>query len=193
MDYVIRAVQSDEWVKARELRLAALQDPVAPLAFLETYENAIEKPDAFWQERTARVAAGGVQAAGESPACQFIGEAPDGTWGGSLTVLVEPAGTGLSFAAEAKVDQAHVVGVYVRPDARGSGLADALFRAAIEWSWALSKPKIERVRLYVHEHNTRAAAFYRRVGFVASGEALPTPDDAMARELEYEIRRPPGL
>uniref|UniRef100_UPI002264D1F5 GNAT family N-acetyltransferase n=1 Tax=Streptomyces sp. PR69 TaxID=2984950 RepID=UPI002264D1F5 len=111
---------------------------------------------------------------------------------GTLTVLVEPAGTGLSFGAEATVDQAHVVGVFVRPEARGSGLADDLFRAAIEWSWTLTEPKIERVRLYVHERNTRAAAFYRRAGFMASGETMPTPGDATAREVEYEIRRPAG-
>lgn len=53
MDHVIRAVQPDEWAKAKDIRLASLQDPAAPVAFLETYEEALEQPDSFWQERAA--------------------------------------------------------------------------------------------------------------------------------------------
>src|SRR4051794_16762229 len=45
MDYVIRAVRAGEWRLAKELRLAALQDPAAPVAFLETYEQALERSD----------------------------------------------------------------------------------------------------------------------------------------------------
>ncbi|WP_433609036.1 GNAT family N-acetyltransferase [Dactylosporangium sp. CA-139114] len=43
------------------------------------------------------------------------------------------------------MQQTHVVAVFVRPEARGSGLAEALFRAALEWSWAVPEPHIERV------------------------------------------------
>ena len=58
MSYVIRSVRAGEWAAAKELRLAALRDPVAHLAFLETYEEAAARPDSFWQERTASAAAG---------------------------------------------------------------------------------------------------------------------------------------
>nr|MYU48324.1 GNAT family N-acetyltransferase [Streptomyces sp. SID7803] len=56
---------------------------------------------------------------------------------------------------------------------------------------SLEKPRLERVRLYVHENNPRAAAFYRRFGFVPTGgESVPMPGDPSARELEYEVERP---
>ncbi|NUK06342.1 GNAT family N-acetyltransferase [Streptomyces lunaelactis] len=182
MDYVIRGVRAEEWVKARELRLAALQDPVAPIAFLETYEQAVERPDGFWQERTARAAEG---IAGR----QFIAEGPDGQWAGTVSVLVERPAGDVRFGEVAKVDQTHLVGVFVRLEARGAGVAEALFEAALEWSWSLAGPPVERVRLYVHEHNERAAAFYRRVGFVPSGDSVPVPGDSSARELELEVLR----
>ncbi|MCX4675473.1 GNAT family N-acetyltransferase [Streptomyces sp. NBC_01433] len=170
MDYVIRAVRAEEWPLARELRLAALQDPVAPVAFLETYESAVAQPDDFWQERTATGATG-------TRVRQFIAEAPDGTWVGSVTLLVELPADEVRFGAPAEVNQGHLVGVFVRPEVRGTGVTDALFRAAVEWAWSLSEPRLERVRLYVHESNLRAAAFYRRFGFVPSGQTVRLPGD----------------
>ncbi|MGW4780270.1 GNAT family N-acetyltransferase [Streptomyces filamentosus] len=184
MTFEIRPVLADEWEKARELRLTALQDPVAHLAFLETYEAAVARPDDFWQERTAAAAP-----TGEGRVRQFVAEAPDGRWLGTVSVLVERPSDELRFGEPAKVDQTHLVGVFVRPEARGSGVIDALFRAAVEWSWTVDG--IRRARLYVHEDNARAAAFYRRFGFVPSGDRVPMPGDSGRYEIEYELL-PPG-
>lgn len=183
MDYVIRAVRGEDWRSARELRLAALRDPAAPVAFLETYEAAVARPDEFWQQRTDDAAEG-------RSVRQFVAERPDGGLAGTVTVLVEQVGGDARFGSPAEADQTHVVGVFVRPRERGRGVADALFREAVDWSWSLTDPRIGRVRLYVHEDNPRAAAFYRRMGFVPSGQSTPVPGDLSARELEYEIRRP---
>ncbi len=183
MDYLIRTIRADEWERAREIRLAALQDPVAHLAFLETYEVAVARPDAFWQERTEGASESGTRVR------QFVAEGPDGSWAGTISVLVERPADEVRFGEPAKIDQTHIVGVYVRPEARGSGVTEALFRAGVEWSWSLPAPEIQRVRLYVHEENARAGAFYRRFGFVATGETVPMPGDETAREVEYEIRR----
>ncbi|MGW1882091.1 GNAT family N-acetyltransferase [Streptomyces sp. NPDC001970] len=183
MEHLIRPLRADEWEKARDLRLAALQDPAAPVAFLETYEQGLERTPDFWRDRT-RDAAAGVFVS------QFIAEAPDGQWHGTVTVLVERTQDEPRFGAPATVDQTHLVGVFVRPEARGMGLADELFRAAVEWSWSLEEPRVERVRLYVHEGNPRAQAFYRRFGFVPSGETVPVPGEPTARELELELGRP---
>ncbi|MET7369289.1 GNAT family N-acetyltransferase [Streptomyces sp. NPDC005566] len=182
MEHVIRAVRAEEWPLAREIRLDALQDPVASVAFAETYEHATAMPDAFWQQRTTDAADG-------AQVRQFIAEAPDGRWVGTASVLVERPAQEVRFGEAAEVDQAHVVGVFVRPEARGSGVVDALFGAAVDWAWSLSAPRVQRVRLYVHEHNPRAAAFYRRFGFVPSGRTVPAPHDPAARELEYVIER----
>ncbi|MFF7204397.1 GNAT family N-acetyltransferase [Streptomyces sp. NPDC008141] len=182
MDHVIRPVLAEEWERAKEIRLAALQDPVAHLAFLESYEHAVGRPDSFWQDRAAHAAEG-------ISSRQFIAEAPDGRWVGTITALVErPAGE-VRFGEVAESDQTHLVAVFVRPEVRGTGVSEALFRAAIDWSWELSEPPVKRVRLYVHEGNARAAAFYRRIGFLPTGDTVPVPGDETAREVEYEVLR----
>ncbi|MFH8661269.1 GNAT family N-acetyltransferase [Streptomyces afghaniensis] len=179
MSYVIRSVRADEWPAAKELRLAALRDPVAHLAFLETYEEAAARPDSFWQERTAGAAEGA------EARQQIIAAGPDGRWVGTLTVLVEEPGTTdwAGFPVERK--QGHVVGVFVRPEERGSGLTEVLFDAALEWAWGRG---LERVRLIVHEENGRAQRFYRRVGFEPSGLVVPL-GDSEERELEFVLER----
>jgi RimJ/RimL family protein N-acetyltransferase len=179
MQYTIRAVRAEEWPLARDLRLVALQDPVAPIAFLETHEQAAAQPDEFWQGRTATAAEG-------RTVRQFIADDGAGRWLGSMTVLVEPAGVEDYFGYTPQVPQTHVVGVFVRPEARGTGLAQALFDAALAWSWALPEPHVQRVRLYVHEDNARAQALYEKVGFTRSGTTVVA---AVGREFEYAIER----
>ena len=49
--YVVRPVRAEEWVAVREIRLAALRDPAAPIAFLEAYEAAVARSEEFWRER----------------------------------------------------------------------------------------------------------------------------------------------
>ncbi|MFF8804771.1 GNAT family N-acetyltransferase [Streptomyces omiyaensis] len=183
--YALRAIRSDEWERVRELRLAALRDPVAPLAFVESYEEAEARPDSFWRER----AEGASQDRG-SRIRQFVAEGPDGGWAGTVTVFVELPEDGTSLFGDAvTVPQVDVVGVYVRPGARGSGLVDALLRTVLEWAWGLDAG-IERARLYVHEENARAAAAYRRFGFVATGGRADTVGSGEPHDLEYVLARP---
>ncbi|MFD6422795.1 GNAT family N-acetyltransferase [Streptomyces sp. NPDC060198] len=177
-DHVVRRVRGEEWPAVRELRLMALQDPAAPVAFLETYESAAEEPDSFWQQR----AAGGAEG---NEVAQFVAEAADGRWMGSVTVLVERSGREDAFGGKAEAVQGHLVGVFVRPEARGTGLTDALFRSAEEWAFGLDDPYLVRLRLFVHENNPRAAAFYRRYGFVPTGTTVPAPGASGGHEVEY--------
>ncbi|MFV0135054.1 GNAT family N-acetyltransferase [Streptomyces sp. HMX87] len=176
----IRAVRAEEWPAVRELRLRALRDPVAHLAFLETYEAAAARPESYWQERAARAAEG------QPTAQQIIAEGPGGRWLGTLTVLMEEAGTTdwAGFPVERR--QGHVVGVFVRPEWRGSGLTKALFDAGLEWAWGRGA---ERVRLIVHEANGRAQGLYRKVGFAPSGVTVPLADNAGEAELEFVLDR----
>ncbi|MGW1200030.1 GNAT family N-acetyltransferase [Streptomyces sp. NPDC002536] len=183
MDHTIRSVRADEWQQTRELRLEALRDPAAPIAFLDTYDRAVVQPDSLWQERTAANAAG-------KSSIAFIAEGPDGEWAGSVTVLLELPGGDGGFGGDAAVPQTHVVGVYVRPEHRASGVSRALFEAALEWSWSLAEPPVERVRLFVHEQNDRARAFYRKTGFEPTGVTVSMPDDPAQKEYELAIVRP---
>ncbi|UPZ29936.1 GNAT family N-acetyltransferase [Streptomyces sp. LRE541] len=176
-EYVIRSVRAEEWPAVKELALAALRDPVAHLAFLDTYEVAVGRPDGFWQERAAGAAAGVRERQ------QVVAEGPGGRWVGCVVVLVEEAGAVGALGAVSHVRQGHLVGVYVRPEVRGSGLTERLFGYALRW--AREDAGVERVRLFVHERNERAQGFYRKFGFVPTGESVPVPGDAGARELEF--------
>jgi GNAT superfamily N-acetyltransferase len=181
MNYKIRSIRADEWAAAKELRLVALQDPVAHLAFLETYDAALARPDSFYQERAAGAAEGA------DGAQQIIAEGPDGEWVGTVTVLLEEAGTVDWAGFEVERKQGHLVGVFVRPEVRGIGLTEVLFDAALEWAWGRG---VERVRLIVHEDNERARRFYGKVGFVPTGVIVPLGGNTDEREVEMAIERP---
>lgn len=162
----------------KELRLAALLDPVAHLAFIETYDASLAKPDSFWQERAEGAAEGAADAH------QFIAETADGTWVGTMTVLMEKGGTTDWAGRPVERTQGHVVGVFVRPSHRGTGLVKELFDSGLEWAWGQGA---ERVRLSVHEDNTRAAASYRKIGFVPTGVSVPVPElTGSNREMAIE-------
>lgn len=172
MAYLIRPVQTDEWLKAKELTLAALSDPVAPVAFATTLEDVAGQPDSFWQQRAERASHG-------TAARQFIAEGQDGGWAGTVVVLIERPGDNDFFGKPIRAPQAHLVGVFVRAENRGSGLIEQLFEAATKWAWSLEDPVVGRVRLFVHDENRRAAAFYRRFGFAATGVTV-----GLDREME---------
>ncbi|URM90800.1 GNAT family N-acetyltransferase [Streptomyces sp. MRC013] len=186
MTYLIRPVRAGEWREARALRLDALRDPAAPLAFLDTYEAAAARPEAYWRERTESTAEG------SGTGRQVVAVAPDGRWVGSVTALLEPRGREVLFGAVPEVDQVHLVGVYLRPGARGGGVAEKLLGAAVDWAWSLRDPVVRRARLYVHERNGRAVALYRKAAFLPSGRTLPVEGEPGVVEREYEVWRPDG-
>ncbi|MGW8375209.1 GNAT family N-acetyltransferase [Streptomyces sp. ODS28] len=161
-DYVIREVRADDWAAVKEFGLHALRDPLAPVAFFDTYEQARTRPDQFWKDRAARSSAGG-------PARQFVAQGPRGDWIGTVTVLVEEPGTEDFTGRRIEQRQAHIVGFFVREECRGGTVARALFDAALDWG--LAQRDVRRVRLYVHERNGRAQAFYRKAGFARTGAA----------------------
>ncbi|MEU6526164.1 GNAT family N-acetyltransferase [Streptomyces sp. NPDC046924] len=179
-DCVVRQVRAEEWAAVKELRLIALQDPVADIAFLETYETAVTRPDTYWQERTARAAEGadGMR--------QFIAETANGTWVGSVALLVEEPGTKDLAGFRVERRQGHLVGVFVQSEYRGNGLTKALFETALEWAWGVG---LERVRLIVHPDNARALGFYRKAGFVESGVSLPLAGRPGEYEVEMAVER----
>ncbi|MFH8745632.1 GNAT family N-acetyltransferase [Streptomyces rimosus] len=179
MGYLIRPVKADEWKRLRELRLAALADPVSRIAFNESFEKVAAYPDEVWQRRAGR-------SDEDRDPLTFIGEGPDGGWGGMVVVLVEKEGADERGGEE---PWAHIVGVYVRPEHRGTGLARELFAAAVEWAWSRSEPAVERVRLWVHEENERALALYRSLGFVETGRTMADPKDGTAIEHEMALER----
>lgn len=173
MRYEIRPVAPAEWRRSRALRLSALQDPVAPFAFARTFAQEAAMSDDEWRRR-----------ASGSGAQQFVavrvdtgepqGERAD-DWVGMAVVVVE------------RPDYLSLNAVYVQPDVRGTGVAEKLFAAAIAWTW----DRADQLHLWVHEKNPRARAFYRRLGFVPTGESIPSPLDPSMTEFELVLSRTP--
>lgn len=167
MSFQVRRVRATEWADVRDLRLRALQDPVAALAFLDTVENASAQPDEFWQHRAANAAEGGSNA-------QFVAIAEDGEWFGSATVL--PSGL------EGPESTALVVGVYVAEGHRGAGAIETLLDECATWS---AEQGAYGLTLEVHVDNHRAQAAYERCGFTRTGQITE-----LANGREYVMVRP---
>lgn len=160
----VRRVRAGEGTRVRELRLRAVSDPVASIAFLTTREQELERDQAFWDERAATGAAG-------DAAAMFIAER-DEAWLGTLSVLVRRAGDIDHTGRRLSEGSADIVGVFVAPEARGTGAIDALLDAAARWT---AGQGFETVSLDVHVDNLRAQAAYRRAGFVPTGEEFTGP------------------
>ncbi|SFC41969.1 Ribosomal protein S18 acetylase RimI [Nocardioides terrae] len=170
----VRRVRAEDWQRVRAMRLEALQDEVASIAFVESHARALVEPDSFWQERTTGASAG-------DRIAQFV--AIDGDdWVASAVGVREQAGAVDWSGRPVKQDQVHVVGVWVRPDRRGAGLLGRLVDEIAVWA---AGQGIERLRLLVHEDNARARAAYGKLGFVATGVVV-----VLEAGNELEMRRP---
>ncbi|SBN61706.1 Protein N-acetyltransferase, RimJ/RimL family [Curtobacterium sp. 9128] len=153
--FTVRPIHADEWEHVRELRLRAVHDPVAAMAFVDSAEHTASLPDTFWQDR----AAGGSDDAGDAAtARQFIAEDESGTWIGSATGLLERVGDPDYEGRPIPRDGCSVVGVFVAPEARGGKVLAALFDAIASWA---DGP----LRLSVHTGNARARRGYEKAGF----------------------------
>ncbi len=77
--------------------------------------------------------------------------------------------------------------MWVSPHARGHGVADLLITAVMEHAEAAGAP---RVTLWVTLGNSRARAFYQRMGFSPTGRRQVYPREGAAPLDEEELARP---
>lgn len=159
----------------RDLRMEALADPHAAIAFLETHAEAAGRDEGFWRDRTRNAAEGGSVA-------QFVA-AVDGEAIGTVSVLIRATGQADHLGRIVDDRRAFVVGVWVRPAHRGAGAIDALLAAAADFT---ADQGLSELTLDVHRDNHRAQEAYRRAGFEPTGETLTGPigpELVMARRL----------
>jgi len=173
----VRRVRSEDWPQLRAMRLEALQDEAAPIAYLETYQDALVRPDAFWQERAAGASSGAAVA-------QFAAITEAGEWVASVSALREEPGADDWAGHRIEHLQAHVVGVWVQPAHRGTGVIGRLVDEVAGWS---GEHGVGRLRLLVHQDNGRAQAAYRKLGFAPTGITVP-----LAAGVEIEMSRQLG-
>jgi ribosomal protein S18 acetylase RimI-like enzyme len=175
MSYLVRRVDAGESRRLRAIRLEAVRD--TPTAFSSSYAELASHTDVFWQERAAAEATSDNRAT-------FIACAPDHDWVGSVSTgpLVEVP------------DHAHIHAVYVRAGHRGpTGLGARLVDTAIRF--AQQHIDVSRLTLGVHENNTRALAFYRRIGFRMTGKVIPYQPNSLEKcyIMEYpDFHRAPA-
>lgn len=178
----VRPILATEWQAVRDLRLAALQDEIAHLAFLETHAEALARPESCWRERASSAS---INAGTQATARQFVAVTEGGHFVGTAVALLERVGAADVFGWEIARPAAQLVGVYVKPSHRGRGLIERLTQACSTW---ISGRGLTSVRLFVHSDNGRAQHVYERLGFTFTGMSVEGPQGTEL-EMEHEIGR----
>lgn len=162
MGIQVRRLTQDDAEIFREIRLEALEKH--PETFQSTYESAAELPlDAFKQRLRQYALFGGFA---DGTLCGFVGFYP----------LKNP-----------KISHKGLLwGMYVKEEARGTGLAEAMVEAVVEHA----KDKVEQILLSVIEENERARRFYAKMGFEPYGlepRALKIGDRYLGEEFRVRF------
>lgn len=153
----VKLLTADDWAELRDARLAALAE--APYAFSSTVAREQAFSEQTWRDRAG---SGRTFAAWDGDAIVGLatGLPEDGQW--------------------------HLVGMWVSPKVRGTGIADRLVAAVCELA---RQSAFTSVTLWVTEVNGRARAFYRRLGFEPTGvRQLVRPDEPDHWEEELTLQ-----
>lgn len=141
MKFQVRRLTESDARAYRDIRLEALEE--YPETFQATYESAMDLPLEAYAVRLQMYALFG----------GFVGDELKGFLG--FTPLRNP-----------KIAHKGVLwGMYVKPDARGTGLAEAMVEAALNYA----RDHVEQVLISVIADNERARRFYEKMGFEPYG------------------------
>lgn len=156
----VRELGSDDWETWRDLRLAALAE--APDAFHSRLTDWLGAGEQEWRDRLAAPGRYLVAEVGGRPAGQVVAVPPDGD------------------------GVADLIALWVAPHVRGGDAATALVDAVLDRAagWGA-----RTLALHVVIGNDRAAAFYRRLGFVDRG-VVERPDGISEIRMDRPVGRP---
>ena len=90
-----------------------------------------------------------------------------------------------AYSSEEHPQAAGLTSFWVAPEARGQGVAEAL--AAFITSWAAAQ-RFAALEADVVEDNGRAIAFYKRVGFMETGQSEPFRGDPSKRIIRLSMK-----
>jgi GNAT superfamily N-acetyltransferase len=140
-ELVVRRTTAEDWAALRAIRLEALSD--TPDAYGSTYEGTVSFSTRRWKAMASE----------------------------QRYFLAERDGVVLGMVSGGFNDQhpnTHwLYGMYVTPDARGSEVAPSLVNAVIAWA---THDGASELYLHVTASVERARAFYRKMGFVETGD-----------------------
>ena len=140
----IRSTATEDWKLLRQVRLAALLD--TPTAFGVSYQTAAAYTDEQWQVRASST--------GTAFWLAFEQDRPVGMIG----------------AAVSSAQRFNLIGMWVEPAARGSGVATQLVETV---KARATSQGFDRVFLDVSPDNARASNFYLKQGFTFMDEWEP--------------------
>ena len=140
----IRSTVTEDWKLLRQVRLAALLD--TPTAFGVSYQTAAAYTDEQWQVRASST--------GTAFWLAFEKDRPVGMIG----------------AAVSDTQRFNLIGMWVEPAARGSGVATQLVETVKVHA---TSQGFDRVFLDVSPDNARASNFYLKQGFTFMDEWEP--------------------
>ncbi|MGP4095141.1 GNAT family N-acetyltransferase [Nonomuraea sp. KM90] len=146
----------DEGARLREVRLRALRD--SPDAFGSSYGREVEFPPEKWAERLA------------NPDARYWVATRDGADVGMVCMMLE------------EPRHAHVLSMWVAPEARGAGVGSRLVDAGVEWARSAGA---EEAGLWAVDQNHAARALYARKGFTPSGKVMALPSNPALMESHY--------
>jgi GNAT superfamily N-acetyltransferase len=144
-DITVRTLEPEEWDQYRSMRLKALEE--SPEAFVATHAEEQAEPEQFWRDRMER----------------------------SVRLLAERDGEPVGIASvgpggDEEERAAQLFGLWVRPEARGSGVAAALVHAGARVAGEQGKSQL---LYWVGTENGRAVAFASSFGFRPTGTRRP--------------------
>lgn len=145
----IKTLPPDEWQKYKKIRLESLKE--SPLAFGKTYEEDAALSDDDWMAKLKKVQEDG------------------GTW--LLFAMKGDKIIGMLGAYRDSLQKfqhiVHIIGVYVTPKERGSGVGKQLFQELLK---NITKDStVKKMKLIVAVGQDAAKAMYLSEGFKAVG------------------------
>jgi ribosomal protein S18 acetylase RimI-like enzyme len=159
---VVRRVEESDWEQLRVVRLRALE--VDPEGFLDRIERARDLPDEHWRTR----------ATPSATSVTFVDD-HDGVFAAMVAAFVaDDPGT------------AYLVGMWVAPELRGSGVANELVEHVLAWA---REHRRARVVLSVEPGNDRASRLYEKCGFaeIPLPASLPYEPNPNNRFFAYQL------
>ncbi|MDQ6714563.1 MAG: GNAT family N-acetyltransferase [Actinomycetota bacterium] len=140
-DVTVRPLGEEDWQEFKAIRLAALSD--SPDAFVASLEEEQGYEEAFWRERMRR-------------STRLVAQRGNGEGAEQLGVV------SLGDAKDEGGRVAEIFGLWVSPEARGTGVATKLVEASAERA---RKDGRTHVAYWVGTDNGRAVAFASGIGF----------------------------
>jgi GNAT superfamily N-acetyltransferase len=144
-EITVRVLGESEWSLYREVRLRALTE--SPSAFTATLADEADRAESFWRDRMTR-------------SYRLLAER------GQLTQGIVSLG-----AYEKEASAAEVFGLYVVPEARGTGVSWRLVEAAAALA---TQSGYASLYYWAGTDNGRAIGFAQNFGFRSSGYRRPS-------------------